>query len=156
MENKEYLKASVNILWCKLSTYKEYESLLKGLKSFLDELEEKLIVTGYPKGISFSNDPKVSSHKPIDERYNEVLTDIDFTEKRIDHVTAILQSIVTIKELCSSEIQEYIQYKFFEGHTWEETERKFFKTQKALDYQIKKELLNIISRESFYKEVFCE
>ena len=138
----EYEKNKVDLLWTKLTLYPKYIKQLNYFRREIEHCHIKFLEAGEVSGIRYDKETSQNG-TDIASIYNEILSDEQRMKEKCREIEKKIKELERIRDDCTQEAKEIIQFKFFDGNTWEDAEYKFFKTKKALDYQIRKSLLNV-------------
>lgn len=143
---EEYIKRSVNILWKKLFEYEDHYHQMICAEKMVESLSEKLVEEASPKAIQYDKESLTVSPSDRSSLYNEILSEQQEYDNRLNFAKAHLKEIETFVNLVEDEeIREIIEYKFFRFNTWKRTEKKFSRSRGSLEYSIRRELSKLIN-----------
>lgn len=141
----KYTEIRVDELWHRLESYKILMEKRKFYQEKVNYYQEELKSFYTAKGISFDG-VRIENHTGQDHILNDIISKQQYYEAQYDLNECHIKTLETIRDLCSEEVQQMIQKKFFEGKTWDWMVYKsnFHRSAHAIRNAIRKDLSKLI------------
>lgn len=139
-----YTETMVDELWHKLESYKILEKKRKVFQEKISFYQDQIKSFYTAKGVTFDG-IHIENPTGQDKILNDIISKQQYYEAQYMLNECHIKALETIRDLCSGEVKEMIQKKFFEGKTWDWMQYEwFYKSSHAIRYQIRKELAKLV------------
>jgi len=142
---KSEIETTIDVLWNRLKLYPKRWVELKFYSEQIEVLNQKLLDIGTPKGISYDKQ-SFSNGLSKESLYNQILSDKQELEEKVYQVQKEISFLDEVLKSLSSEVFDFVDYKFLTSHTWEQCEEKFFYSKRYIEIHIRNELKSFLTK----------